>query len=885
MKITGMKLISIVLISIFVIQVIICAENYGVDNYDQISATDATDVYNDSDNEDESINDKNLAAKISFDANGGVNAPKAIFVNDEGAAEIPFVEPSYNNYVFIGWATQPDAIQSEYEPGDCAIFTEDTTLYALWLNCKISKKSTERRMIIQSNLLIPELTVWIAAYYEDSMVAIKYLSIQLNIGENIIETKIDWNNVEKDEIKVFPWNENLKPYTDSQEVGIAKKYEVTFMDWDGTIISEQSVFAGENAELPDEPSREDYDFLCWDGVYKNVFNDSRVIAIYERIVEDIDTEKDYWYTGKRISYLGDSLTANGSGGQFRTYVNDYFGFSNETVSAFGGTLISGEKNSMGEPFWYDSRVNAIDLDSDVVLIFGGTNDANNNIELGECSITNSDTSTFYGAYNVLLSKLMYKFYGNIQKGFYDDIDYSKISRNRANEISATDVNAGFVDLTGDFVGDSDFECAEFSVEEHNTYYLYGSWNSEIPLVVFFDKEKNVIQYELSNDKDISCVEAYDIVAPTGAVTMIVNHFREFDEMKVYELPFEANAPYDYRQFTVSRKNISKRIMDEKGQIQQYMTIVDSEGNENVIECSKYSCAEYDVDSNHVYFITGNCNEAMPLYIFKNDAGEILETYNDRDSKPWYNETKDPEKNVYIRNLEVSVPAGATKLYVNNKSMFNKIVYAVPFISNLPLEYRHINLPKSNIYTNTYMNTFNKMISDDDYEIFEYDVKEGYQYLVSGFTNSQMPLLTIVDKNGTKLSAVSYGATQNECCEDYPIIVPAGGVKMYVNTYKYNNMACVKGIGKPIKIFLVTPPYMLSSVSQYNKVPNYADAVVNIGKMYGIPVCDIRAESSINIFNAEIYKGWGEDGVHLNTAAHKQWANVIINKMIEVEPIG
>lgn len=82
---------------------------------------------------------------------------------------------------------------------------------------------------------------------------------------------------------------------------------------------------------------------------------------------------------------------------------------------------------MGDPFWYDSRVNTLALDSDIVLIMGGTNDANNNVSLGSTDISNHDTSTFYGAYHVLLSKIFYKFY-KLNSGYYSDIDYSGVTQ-------------------------------------------------------------------------------------------------------------------------------------------------------------------------------------------------------------------------------------------------------------------------------------------------------------------------------------------------------------------------------------------------------------------------------------------------------------------------
>ena len=134
-----------------------------------------------------------------------------------------------------------------------------------------------------------------------------------------------------------------------------------------------------------------------------------------------------WYNGKRASFMGDSLSANGTGGVYISDLKDYFGFSNVTTTAIGGTYVSGAGNGFGAAFWQDDRVNAVDIDSDIIFIMGGTNDANNNVSLGENDISNCDTNTFYGAYNVLISKLIYKFY-KLETGYYADIDYSGVTQ-------------------------------------------------------------------------------------------------------------------------------------------------------------------------------------------------------------------------------------------------------------------------------------------------------------------------------------------------------------------------------------------------------------------------------------------------------------------------
>ena len=140
---------------------------------------------------------------------------------------------------------------------------------------------------------------------------------------------------------------------------------------------------------------------------------------------DIDKKQiNSWYNGKRVSFIGDSLTGAGTGGFYISQLDDYFSFEKTTNCGSGGTRVAG---SGDKAFWQDIRVNSVDIDSDIIFIMGGTNDALNGSAMGECDISNCDTNTFYGAYNVLISKLLYKFF-KLDKGYYNSVDYSGVTQ-------------------------------------------------------------------------------------------------------------------------------------------------------------------------------------------------------------------------------------------------------------------------------------------------------------------------------------------------------------------------------------------------------------------------------------------------------------------------
>lgn len=52
------------------------------------------------------------------------------------------LQPTRGNYSFVGWSTEADAKTAEYQPGSVAMFTADTTLYAIWAEKELSPTST-----------------------------------------------------------------------------------------------------------------------------------------------------------------------------------------------------------------------------------------------------------------------------------------------------------------------------------------------------------------------------------------------------------------------------------------------------------------------------------------------------------------------------------------------------------------------------------------------------------------------------------------------------------------------------------------------------------------------------------------------------------------------
>ena len=69
--------------------------------------------------------------ELSFDGNGGENAPETMEVETDSAA-IPSTAPTREGYKFLGWANNQDATEAEYQPGDTINLDNNKVLYAVW---------------------------------------------------------------------------------------------------------------------------------------------------------------------------------------------------------------------------------------------------------------------------------------------------------------------------------------------------------------------------------------------------------------------------------------------------------------------------------------------------------------------------------------------------------------------------------------------------------------------------------------------------------------------------------------------------------------------------------------------------------------------------------
>lgn len=172
------------------------------------------------------------------------------------------------------------------------------------------------------------------------------------------------------------------------------------------------------------------------------------------------------YNNLTLSTFGDSITSQGL---WQPHVVAELGFSKHNNYGISGTKVSGTtKNAM----WQDFRIDQISKKSDVILFMGGTNDWSHNVPLG--NINSNDTQTFYGALNVISSKLISRFPNSKiiflsttfamapkrstfknKTGILNDLGLMNIDYGKATQKVAKEKNISFIDLTNcDFSKDN-----------------------------------------------------------------------------------------------------------------------------------------------------------------------------------------------------------------------------------------------------------------------------------------------------------------------------------------------------------------------------------------------------------------------------------------------
>ena len=186
-----------------------------------------------------------------------------------------FVElpvPAKKGYDFSGWYdSEGNKYPEEYT------FTVDTTLFARW-----AVKVFSVTLLDYNDNIITVATVEYGDSYEPSVISFRK-------GYEFIGWDHDLNIITEDLV--------VRPEYRKQN------YRVVFLDYDGTIVSDQIVPYGEAAQSPPPLHRDGYVFIEWDQELYNVEADMTIQPIYEKVDFEFSFRDGGYYI---TNYYGDN---------------------------------------------------------------------------------------------------------------------------------------------------------------------------------------------------------------------------------------------------------------------------------------------------------------------------------------------------------------------------------------------------------------------------------------------------------------------------------------------------------------------------------------------------------------------------------------------------
>ena len=126
---------------------------------------------------------------ITYDANGGTNAPKTEKLKNTNSYKISETKPSKDGTNFLGWAENSDAKTSKYYPGENINVNDDKTLYAVYGDYPVNVNGSNYGSLKEALDTIDADEITIILYqdvYDTQLVALKGKKINLILNTHSI---------------------------------------------------------------------------------------------------------------------------------------------------------------------------------------------------------------------------------------------------------------------------------------------------------------------------------------------------------------------------------------------------------------------------------------------------------------------------------------------------------------------------------------------------------------------------------------------------------------------------------------------------------------------------------------------------------------------------
>ena len=218
------------------------------------------------------------------------------------APENVCVDQVYSNAVTLSWDYVEEASgynvylngnkvneEAVSEPGYTISGLEPLTTYAVYVTAMNVNTESEYEQPIEVTTLAIQYTV--DFYSEDGELL---ESISVDEGGSITPPNAPakdgfcfdaWRIVSYDSTRgsVFDDFSSITSDLILKASYVEQTVTVSFVDWDGTVLSTQTIPVGESAIAPEEPYRDGYAFVGWDSSFMNIYDDVVIHPLYTEL--------------------------------------------------------------------------------------------------------------------------------------------------------------------------------------------------------------------------------------------------------------------------------------------------------------------------------------------------------------------------------------------------------------------------------------------------------------------------------------------------------------------------------------------------------------------------------------------------------------------------
>ena len=164
---------------------------------------------------------------------------------EHGSAAVAPADPVREGYAFSGWAPDFSSVTADLTVTASYTINTFTVVFLGWEGAELDRQTVEWR----------------------------HAAVAPEVPAQPGYTFTGWD-------KTFESITKDTTVTAQFEQGAVSTYTVKFVDFDGSVISEQTVAEGKSAVAPADPAREGHDFTGWDKAFDNITADTTVTATY-----------------------------------------------------------------------------------------------------------------------------------------------------------------------------------------------------------------------------------------------------------------------------------------------------------------------------------------------------------------------------------------------------------------------------------------------------------------------------------------------------------------------------------------------------------------------------------------------------------------------------